>query len=230
MADEETTSVLRRELEALLIQENECCQVRDVNPERLLRYAHDDTDLGIARDISQRLEELHAVQVRAPMRTIRHIVIASIRRTHMSEGDFPEVMGHMSRLRSYLSEAEQLELLALLVGPSGAADESIWPGLARQLEQNEAIARVFVWLPPKSRDSRDSAREFLDRVFLKDSPQDEHARDLAPLEAVLLRGELSPTERVRWRTTLANPRLSARERASSLLEALADCEETDNGT
>jgi hypothetical protein len=232
MSHEETAiSVLRRELEDILISEDECWQVNDVDPARLLHYAYDEIGSDTSGARLSSLESTHAIRMVKANRASRYVVMAPVRTQKMSEGEFPAIMGQLSKLRSYLSDHEQLEVLALVVCPPGTCDDRRWRGFARQLEQNEAIARVFVWLPPMVQAAwRDSAREFLTRVYLTDtSTLAQHAQDLAPLEGVLAQGALSSEERDRWRKILTVPGVGAKERASSLVDALAVLEETNHG-
>ncbi|MYM83355.1 hypothetical protein GTP44_15515 [Duganella sp. FT50W] len=50
--------------------------------------------------------------------------------------------------RSFLSPAQSLDLLLVLVGPRGSDTDEEWDALAKFVERDERVARKLVWLMP----------------------------------------------------------------------------------
>jgi hypothetical protein len=69
--------------------------------------------------------------------------------------------------RSYLSPAQSLDLLLLLVGPRGSEMDEDWDALAKFVERDDRVARKLVWLMPEhSEYDDDSYNSFIKQTFL----------------------------------------------------------------
>ena len=160
---------------------------------------------------------------------MRYFVVSPIASSRLSTGDAADALMAAVRLRSRLSEEERADLYLLLIAMPGAKEESEWRRAARQMEQNEAFCRIFVWLPGKlPTDWPSEAQAFARRLFLVRLSMAQGSRgDIAPLSALFNALRLSPTARAAWEATLLHDGLSSKDGkaiADRLIDALARSE------
>lgn len=125
--------------------------------------------------------------------------------------------------RSFLGPAAE-DLLLILVGPGGSADDETWQERRAAVERDAFVCRKLVWLPPED-DAPADAEAFLSRTFLArpwraaagategDADLDRMARIA---ERITAEG-LSPDEAARWVDILSAPADD-----TDILESLVD--------